>query len=555
MGSSSKTKRSISLPCRSHPSAATIEEELNKIKTWKESSTPTAKSISNGLSRLEDLYKCMENFLNLPLTQHALFHHQHEKWIGDLQDGFVSLLDICGTERDAMTQIKEHVRDLQSALRRRKGDSSIETCIAKYTRFRKNAKKDAKKLITAMKQIGNKIEATPLLELDQHVSSVIKVLREAVAGSICILHSLLLFLSVPILKSKPTRRSLVSKLLYKGAVACENHLEEKVNELESVDVALHNLCRSDLSEGDKMQIAQNSLKSLEASIEDVENALECLFRSHPSTVRIEEELNKIKTWESSSTPTAEAISNSLSRLEDLNKCMQDLLNLPLTQQALSHHHHEKWIGDLQDGFVSLLDICGTERDVMTQIKEHVRDLQSALRRRKGDSSIEISIAKYTCFRKNTKKDAKKLIAVMKHMDNKIEATPLLELDQDISSLIKALREVVAASISILHSVLLFLSMPILKSKSTRWSLVSKLLQKGEVACENQENVNELESVDVALHSLCRSDSNEGDKMQSAQNSLKSLEARIEDVENVLECLFRRFVKARATLLNIVSHQL
>ncbi|GMP32115.1 hypothetical protein CsSME_00006022 [Camellia sinensis var. sinensis] len=278
-------------------------------------------------------------------------------------------------------------------------------------------------------------------------------------------------------------------------------------------------------------------------------------RSHPSTVRIEEELNKIKTWESSSTPTAEAISNGLSRLEDLNKCMQDLLNLPLTQQALSHHHHEKWIGDLQDGFVSLLDICGTERDVMTQIKEHVRDLQSALRRRKGDSSIEISIAKYTCFRKNTKKDAKKLIAVMKHMDNKIEATPLLELDQHISSLIKALREVVAASISILHSVLLFLSVPILKSKSTRWSLVSKLLQKGEVACENQENVNELESVDVALHSLCRSDSNEGDKMQSAQNTLKSLEARIEDVENVLEYLFRRFVKARATLLNIVSHQL
>ncbi|GMP32114.1 hypothetical protein CsSME_00006021 [Camellia sinensis var. sinensis] len=278
MGSFSKTKRSISLPCQSHPSTARIEEELNKMKIWDESSKPTAKAVSNGMSSLEDLYKCMEDLLNLPRTQQALSHHQHEKWIGDLQAGFVNLLDICGTERDVMTQIKEHVRDLQSALRRRKGDSSIETNIAKYTRFRKKAKKDAKKLIAAMKKIDNKIEATPLLELDQHISSVIEALREIVAAGSSILHSLLLFLSVPILKSKSTRRSLVAKLLHKGAVACENHLQENVNELESVDVAWHSLCKSDSSEGDKLQIAQISFKSLEASIEEVENVLECLFR-------------------------------------------------------------------------------------------------------------------------------------------------------------------------------------------------------------------------------------------------------------------------------------
>ncbi|THG05389.1 uncharacterized protein LOC114289341 [Camellia sinensis] len=278
-------------------------------------------------------------------------------------------------------------------------------------------------------------------------------------------------------------------------------------------------------------------------------------RSHPSTVRIEEKLNKIKTWEATSPPTAKAIHNGLSRLEDLYKCMEDLLNLPLTQQALSHDQHEKWVGDLQEGFITLLDTCGTARDVTTQMKEQVRDLQSALRRRKGDSSIEISIAKYTCFRKNTKKDAKTLIAMMKQIDNKIEATPQLELDQHVSSVIKVLREVAAVTISILHSLLLFLSVPVLKSMPTRRSLVSKFLHKWTVACEiyQQENVNELERVDVTLHSLRRSDSSEGDKMQIAQNSLKSLEASIEEVENVLECLFRRFIKARVTLLNIVSH--
>ncbi|XP_028100101.1 uncharacterized protein LOC114299535 [Camellia sinensis] len=282
-----------------------------------------------------------------------------------------------------------------------------------------------------------------------------------------------------------------------------------------------------------------------------ERSISLPCRSHPSTVRVEEELNKIKTWDAS----LKEINYGLSRLEDLYKCMEDLLNLPLTQQALSHHQHEKWTSDLQDGFILLLDICGTARDVMTQMMEHARDLQSTFRRRKGDSSIETSIAKYNCFRKNTNKDAKKLIAAMKQIDNKIKATPLLELDQHVSSVIKALREVVAASISILHLVLLFLSVPILKLKPARWSLFSKLLYKGAIACENhlQENVNKLEKVDVALHSLCRGDSIEGDKLQIAQNSLKSLEASIEDVENVLECLFRRFIKTRVTLLNIVSH--
>ncbi|GMP32118.1 hypothetical protein CsSME_00006024 [Camellia sinensis var. sinensis] len=194
MGSSSKTKRSISLPCsRSHPSTVRIEEKLNKIKTWEATSPPTAKAIHNGLSRLDDLYKCMEDLLNLPLTQQALSHDQHEKWVGDLQEGFITLLDTCGTARDVITQMKEQVRDLQSALRRRKGDSSIEISIAKYTCFRKNTKKDAKTLIAMMKQIDNKIEATPQLELDQHVSSVIKVLREVAAVTISILHSLLLF--------------------------------------------------------------------------------------------------------------------------------------------------------------------------------------------------------------------------------------------------------------------------------------------------------------------------------------------------------------------------
>jgi len=269
-------------------------------------------------------------------------------------------------------------------------------------------------------------------------------------------------------------------------------------------------------------------------------------------IRIEEELNKLKTWEASPTPTAEALCNGISGLENLYKFVDELLNLPLTQQVLSSNQRERWVNESLDISLMLLDVCGCTRDFVSQMKEHIKDLQYALRRRKGDLSIESSIAKYSCFRQQMKKEAKKLIASLKQMDNKIGVLPLLELDPRGASLIRLLREVGSISISICHSHLLFLSTSISK-KSTRWSLVSKFIQKGRVASDDQQkNMKELESLDVALNILSRQGSSHGDHMQGAQSSLEHLDAVVKLIENGLDDLFRRLVKSRASLLNIFS---
>ena len=104
-------------------------------------------------------------------------------------------------------------------------------------------------------------------------------------------------------------------------------------------------------------------------------------RSNPSTLRIEEGLKKIKAWEASPTPNGERICDALSGLEELYACIDELLKLNLTQQALSLHQHEEWIDGVLDGSLRLIDGCGIIREVISQIREHVRDLQSALRRR------------------------------------------------------------------------------------------------------------------------------------------------------------------------------
>lgn len=278
-------------------------------------------------------------------------------------------------------------------------------------------------------------------------------------------------------------------------------------------------------------------------------------RSHPSTLKLEEELNKLKTWESTSTSVS--ICKGLTGLDELYKSMDGLLNMTSIQQVISQHQHEKCVEELLDGSVRLLDICGITRDTMLQIKEHVRALQSALRRRKGDSSIESNINNYTCFKKKLKKDVKKLITELRQMENKWGAiSPVLAQDHHFSAVIRVLREVCVMNVSVFQSLFLFLTVPLSKPKATRWSLVSKLMHKGVIACEEkQENVNEMEVADAALSTLCRNAPSEGvdaEKIQSAHKKLEDLEIGIEDMENGLGCVFRSLIKTRASFLNIIS---
>ncbi|KAG5623217.1 hypothetical protein H5410_008435 [Solanum commersonii] len=267
-------------------------------------------------------------------------------------------------------------------------------------------------------------------------------------------------------------------------------------------------------------------------------------RSHPATQNIEEELNKLKTWEFSASPTAEAVYNGLVGFGEVHRCMGDLLNLPSTLQALSQCQNKKWVDEILDKSVRFLDICGTTRDLMSQFKENVKDVQSSLRRKKGD----LSINNYTTFRKKMKKEAKSLITALKRMDHE-EVVDVMEIDdQLVSAVIRVLREVATIGISVFQMVSNFLSAPISKPIS-KWSLVSRLVNKGD-----QDNVNEIESVDVALNSLSKPGPNEMEKIQFVQSKLETVEAHFECIENGLDNIFRCLIRSRSTLLNIVSCQ-
>ncbi|CAK8540078.1 unnamed protein product [Lathyrus sativus] len=148
-----------------------------------------------------------------------------------------------------------------------------------------------------------------------------------------------------------------------------------------------------------------------------------------------------------------------------------------------------------------------------------------------------------------KKNITKLISSLKHMKSKFGASTLLNQDQEVIFVIRVLREAIVTNISIFQSILSFLAS---KSKATKWLKVTKLMHKKEVSCEESlENFNELQSVEASLRTLLREGSDAA-KMQATHESLEALEDAVERIENGLESVFKRLVKARVSLLNIIT---
>ncbi|XP_016505176.2 uncharacterized protein LOC107823092 [Nicotiana tabacum] len=253
-------------------------------------------------------------------------------------------------------------------------------------------------------------------------------------------------------------------------------------------------------------------------------------RSHPTTQRVEEVLNKLNGFETSAAPTAETICNSLLGLEELQKCMDDLLNSPQTLQILSQHQQGEWFEELLEKSVRILDICGATREIVSQYKENVRALQSSLRRRKGDPSAEAGITRFTTFSKKMKKDAKRLVLALKQVDCETLSltSALLDADQETIAVIRALREANAICILVIQYILSFLSVPLLKPKQPKWSLVSKLTNNGRREQEGLENSTNLET------------------------RFETVEAQLDSIEKGLEGTFRSLIRSRSLLLNVFS---
>ncbi|TYH31783.1 hypothetical protein ES288_A01G199900v1 [Gossypium darwinii] len=266
-------------------------------------------------------------------------------------------------------------------------------------------------------------------------------------------------------------------------------------------------------------------------------------RQHPITSQIDENLNRLRASQSASTSSS-SIGHDLTCLQDLYDYVDMLFQLPLTQQALAQEQQRKSVEQLLDASLVLLDVCGTAKDALLRTKECTQELQSVLRRRRGGvEGLGDEVRKYLTSKKEVRKAISKASKNLKHMDNK-----LMSKDDETGAVISTLKQVVAATMGVLQSLLSFISGP---EALSRWSLVSKLMHQKRVRCEEEEEkTNEIANAEAALRSFIKSGNVK--HVENVQNELQNSELCIQDLEEGLESFFRRWIKARVTVLNIVN---
>ncbi|CAN0878777.1 hypothetical protein LINGRAHAP2_LOCUS12633 [Linum grandiflorum] len=239
MASISFQDRSNSLPTRTHPLASELDEQICRLRS--QAASTSSSSIGHKLNSLQDLYDCVDKFLQLPTTQQSLIRNQNEAL-----DGSLRLLDLCNTAKDVLSQMNESVAELQSAMRRRhdlEGESR---------RFLKS-RKLVKKVIMTQSTLSNKSSSSSMLG---EVESIV----------VEVLESLLWFVSQSS-SSKSRSWSLVSKMMGRQKIDDDN----EINEFAEVDSSL----KMKMISCEEVQVG---LKNLQPCIQDLEEGVESLFR-------------------------------------------------------------------------------------------------------------------------------------------------------------------------------------------------------------------------------------------------------------------------------------
>lgn len=268
--------------------------------------------------------------------------------------------------------------------------------------------------------------------------------------------------------------------------------------------------------------------------------------SHPVVADVEDKLRRLRALEATSSSPSSLCKN-LADLKEMYECA--VLQLQATQKASSNEsRHDKFVDDMLDGSLKLLDICSSSKDAVSQTKGCVRDLESSLRRGiRCESSLVNEIREYFISRKQVNKIVCNCFGNMKRMQ---KSNPtLVESDDSFAALASMLNEVEAVSLTVFKSLLSFLYSP--KSKPAGWSLVSKLVQSKLVYKEDNID-NGLEAL-IIKNKSGKKESIDLTQVQKTLKKLKAFESTIQELEEGLECGFRCLIKTRMSLLNLLNH--
>ncbi|KAF2324764.1 hypothetical protein GH714_016696 [Hevea brasiliensis] len=265
-------------------------------------------------------------------------------------------------------------------------------------------------------------------------------------------------------------------------------------------------------------------------------------RSHPLISQLRNGITELRIWPSKfDNRTFSWLCDGLSRLKEVHDSLDDILQLPQTQEFL--RCHPTWVDNLLEDFLHFIDVYGIFQTSVLALREEHFAAQAATRKR-DDSKIVL----YIKSRKKMAKEMSKLAYTIPDI-SKCSVPGFDKLSITDAELVSIIEDVVEVTVSVSVAIFNGISLSFASRKSS-WMGVMMRLPKRAKKVKAEEGIQELQKVNAESLWGLRKKGEEEVKM--VLNGMQDLEGCIGGIESGGQKVFRSLINSRVSLLNALT---
>ncbi|KAG6388334.1 hypothetical protein SASPL_149759 [Salvia splendens] len=230
-------------------------------------------------------------------------------------------------------------------------------------------------------------------------------------------------------------------------------------------------------------------------------------------------------------------------LNEFHDSVNELLSLPDMKLAVSDRRQEKLADDVSEASLKMADSCAAAKDLILLAKDHLQSLQAAFRRIASAADHAAgSIATHRLPRKHLKKAILKRLDSLKGMERgtfsssaSAAAEEEKENQQSLTAVVRLLAEVRATTTAMVRSLMTLIAIPHpgRKAESGRRDPIFR------IKLTRVDSLSVWEKGDVS-------------DVRTMMKRLEEVEVVVDDMAAELDDMFRRLIRTRASLLNIIT---
>ncbi|GFP86959.1 hypothetical protein PHJA_000839700 [Phtheirospermum japonicum] len=226
-------------------------------------------------------------------------------------------------------------------------------------------------------------------------------------------------------------------------------------------------------------------------------------------------------------------------LSELHNSVNELLHSPNTKLEIIHGGHKKWAHQVSESSLRMADSCAAAKDLLLLARDHLQNLQSAFRRITATETATAgnTFAPHRLPRKQLKKAILKRLHSLKGMKTTYSAASPPP-DHSLAVVVDLLKEVRATTLLIVRSLFSLIAIPNPDGKGKpgpgRKDPVFMRIKLTRV-----DSLSFWEKCDVS-------------DIREVTTKLEEVEIVVQELEAELQDMFRRLIRTRASLLNILT---